>query len=141
MKEFVFFKLLLFINHLTVRTFSNHLNPSTIFFMFLFRRMTTTTSEWVMFHLDSFFSFNKSLLNFLSTENISIKMLAEYLCSLIFNCILRINCNYITNAHLKKCLTNSFWIARINKDNLWQKLYTCPESFYNLVSFNNLKSS
>lgn len=107
--------------------------------MLFFWWMAATTTERVVFHFYPLFCLNKCLFNLLPTENIAIKMLAKYLCCLILNCILRIYCDHITNTHLKKCLTNSLGVTRINKNNLRQILYTWSKCFNNFISLYNLK--
>lgn len=141
MKKFVFLNLLLFINSLTIGIFTDHFKPSTIFFMFLFWRMTTTTTERIMFHHYSLFSLNKSLHNLLAIENITIKMLTEYLCSLILNSIFRLNCNYVTNTQFEKCFANFLRITWIDKDDLWQTLNTWAKYLNDLFRTNDLKST
>lgn len=118
MEKFMFFDSFLIIYHITVGAFSDHFHPSAIWFVFLFRWMTTTTSEWVVFDFNSLFRFFESILDFLSTENITIEMLAENLCSLVINGVFRIDWDDIIDAHLKKRFSYSFRIARVDKNDL-----------------------
>lgn len=139
MKEFVFLKLLKFIDPITVWIRSQHFEPSAIFFVLLFRRVTTTASEWIMFHLDSFLCFDKCFLNFLSTENISVEMLAKDLRCLIFNCILRVNSNDVINSHFKKSLAYFLRVTWIDKHHLRKKIDTIPQGLNDFFSSHNLQ--
>ncbi len=137
MKDFMFLYFLLLINIVTVRL-SNHLQPSAICFMFFLGRVSTTTTKGIVLHLHSLLGLDECLHNLLSTENVSIKMLTEYLSCLILNCVFRFNGNYIVYSHLEECLTNFFRIARVYKHNLRQKLHTTAESLCDFFCLNNL---
>ncbi len=88
MEQLMLLNSFLIIDQITVGTFLNHLHPSAIKFVFFFGRMTTTTSKRIMFKFDSFFSFNKSILNLFTTKYVTIKVFTKNLGRLIFNCIL-----------------------------------------------------
>ena len=84
--------------------------------------MSAATAEWVVFHFNPLFRLFKSLSDFLSVENVSIKVLTENLSSLILNCIFRIDWDDIVDAHFKKDFSNFFRVARIDKNNFRQEL-------------------
>lgn len=116
MKQLMLLQLLLLI-HLP-HPFPNHLQPPTIHLMFLLRRMPTTTSKRVMFHLHPLLSLDKRLLHFLSTEYISVEMLTEYLGCLVLDSILGVDGDDVTDAHLEEGLTHALGVAAVDEYHL-----------------------
>jgi len=104
------------------KLFFYYLCPSAVLLMFLFRRVSTATPKAIMLHLDSLFGVFKCFAYLLSAKNISIKMLAEYLSSLVLYFILGINHYDVFNSNTKKHLPYMLRIARIDKNNLWKSI-------------------
>ena len=94
-----------------------------------------------MLHFHSLFSLFKSLFNFFTTKYIPVKVFAKYLSGLIFNGVFRIDGYDKAYPHLEKGLANPFRVARIDKNNFRQKLYTISEGLYDLIRFNKLQSA
>ncbi len=91
MEQFMLLNSFLIIDQITVGTFLDHLHPSAVWFVLFFGRMTAAASKRVMFNFDSLLSSIKSLLNFFTVKNVTIKVFTKNLSRLIFDCILRIN--------------------------------------------------
>jgi len=83
--------------------------------MLLTRCVPTATTWTIVFYLDCIFGLSESSAYLFSSKDISIKILAKYLGSLIIDFILRVYHYAIFGASLVKNISYKFRMTRIDK--------------------------
>lgn len=83
-------------------------DPPAVLFMFLACRVSTATTGTVMLYFYCILGLAEGCANLLSSENVSIKVLAKYLGSFIINFVLRVNHYAIFSTCLVKYISNKF---------------------------------
>jgi hypothetical protein len=92
------------------------LKPSAILFVFLSGSMSAATSRTIVLQFDGILSLTEGNTYLLSSENVPVKVLTEYLSSLVINFVLRIDHYAIFDSTLVKYFTDQLRMARVNED-------------------------